>query len=318
MSSAPTFSIIMAAYNATATIREALASAQAQTMRDFELIIVDDGSTDGTGAVVAEYAARDPRIRVISQENAGANAARNRALGEARGRYVTFLDTDDLKLPRYLECAVTAFESEPDAGIAYSDSWILDDRTRRIYRRGYIESQRGPDPPPRDTESLIAALVEDCFFPFSGTSVRGSTLESVGFFDPGIAGTDDLDLFMRIVLAGHGAARIPGRLAVMRRIEGQISGDAAVMLTNLRLTYQKVVDDPATPERVRVRARQRMQELRPGIDVATAPERPRHPLVQRAVDALWRVRLSITWPRAWRVTLPGEIREAFPDLRRSA
>ncbi len=313
---APTFSIIMAAYNAAATIDAAIASAEQQTFSDFELIIVDDGSTDATPQILSTHSAEDSRIRVTRQPNAGANAARNRALGMARGTYVTFLDTDDLKLPSYLARAAETFARHPGAGIAYSDSYILDDRTRRIYRKGYIESQRGPDPPPVSTEAVLAALVNDCFFPFSATAIRKSAIDSTGFFDPSIAGTDDLDLFLRVVLAGYSVARIPGRLAVMRRVDGQISGNPSIMLTNLCATYRKIVDNPAAPTAVRQLAAERIRDVQPLIERASAPVKTRNPLLQRAVDAAWRIRLSITWPRAWRISHPPAIREAFPDLRR--
>jgi glycosyltransferase involved in cell wall biosynthesis len=127
--SEPVFSLIMAAYNAADVIHAAIGSALRQTLTDFELIVVDDGSTDGTGEIVAALAAQDPRIRLLTQANAGANATRNRAISEARGRYVTFLDSDDLKLPGYLG------PSPPGSRRARGPAWPTPTRTSSTTRR---------------------------------------------------------------------------------------------------------------------------------------------------------------------------------------
>lgn len=91
----PFFSIIIPVYNVAPYLRECLDSVLAQTFTNWEVICVDDGSTDGSGAILDEYAARDPRFRVIHQSNAGVSAARNAALGAAIGSWVSFLDADD-------------------------------------------------------------------------------------------------------------------------------------------------------------------------------------------------------------------------------
>jgi teichuronic acid biosynthesis glycosyltransferase TuaG len=99
----PTVSIITPAYNAARFLPEHLAAVQAQTWRDYEHIVVDDGSSDATPDLLAAAAASDERLRVLRQDNAGAHAARNAALAAARGRFIAFLDADDLWLPAKLE-----------------------------------------------------------------------------------------------------------------------------------------------------------------------------------------------------------------------
>ncbi|MDO4569316.1 MAG: glycosyltransferase [Planctomycetia bacterium] len=99
----PIISTIMPVYNVAEYLRESLDSALSQTFSDFELICVDDGSTDSSGAILDEYAARDARIRVVHQKNAGAAGARNTGLDLARGEIVTFLDADDLLAPELYE-----------------------------------------------------------------------------------------------------------------------------------------------------------------------------------------------------------------------
>lgn len=115
MSSAPLFSIVMPSFNSAGTIRESIESIQSQTLASWELIVVDDRSSDATLAIVGEMADRDPRIRVIAQAaNQGPAVARNAGIAASQGRYVSFLDSDDLWLPIKLERQLATFrELEP-------------------------------------------------------------------------------------------------------------------------------------------------------------------------------------------------------------
>ena len=114
----PLVSVVMPAYNAAAVLGRAVASVQAQTLADWELLIADDGSGDGTGGLARAEAARDPRIRVLPlPENRGAAAARNHALAHARGRYIAFLDADDSWLAQKLERQISWMQA---GGIAFS------------------------------------------------------------------------------------------------------------------------------------------------------------------------------------------------------
>ncbi len=110
----PTFSIIVPAFNVAPYLRECLDSVLAQTIADWECICVDDGSTDGSGAILDEYAARDMRFRVIHQANAGVGTARNRALDMVRGEWICFLDGDDVWHRRLLEVLVAGMGKHPD------------------------------------------------------------------------------------------------------------------------------------------------------------------------------------------------------------
>jgi teichuronic acid biosynthesis glycosyltransferase TuaG len=117
---APLVSVITAAYNAEGFIAETIASVQAQSLSDWEMLIADDASSDRTAEIVSTIAAQDPRVRLIRlEQNGGVARARNAALEQARGRYIAFLDSDDLWLPEKLERQI-AFMREHDAAVSYT------------------------------------------------------------------------------------------------------------------------------------------------------------------------------------------------------
>ena len=126
--STPLVSIIVPAFNAGAYLGEALSSLRAQTITDIEIIVVDDGSTDGTGEVARRHASDDPRVRVLTRETPSGKpaCARNQALRVARGRYIAFLDSDDASVPHRLESALHALELT-GARFAFAD-------VRRLYQ----------------------------------------------------------------------------------------------------------------------------------------------------------------------------------------
>ena len=103
-------SVIVPAFDAAADIRQTLNSVLAQTYQEIEVIVVDDGSSDGTSAMVEEFVNRDPRFQLVRQSNAGVGAARNTAIRKARGKYIAPLDADDFWFPEKLEKQVACIE----------------------------------------------------------------------------------------------------------------------------------------------------------------------------------------------------------------
>src|SRR5246127_2844835 len=103
MSNPPAISVVMAVYNSAAVVAEAVDSVLNQTFRDFEFIIIDDGSTDSSGDILRQYAQRDARIRLYAQENCGLIASLNRGCKLAQGRYIARMDADDISLPARFE-----------------------------------------------------------------------------------------------------------------------------------------------------------------------------------------------------------------------
>ncbi|MFZ1618019.1 MAG: glycosyltransferase family 2 protein [Flavobacteriales bacterium] len=151
----PLVSIIMPAYNAAPYILEAIASVQAQSWKNWELIIVNDGSTDGTADRLDQL--KDPRIKVIHQANAGVSAARNAALDKATGAFIAFLDSDDVLPPRSLEARATILQQHPE--VCFADGAVLRlDAASRQLTGMFIPSFHGV---PFDR---LIALSSDCFF----------------------------------------------------------------------------------------------------------------------------------------------------------
>jgi len=125
--SEPAVSVVIPSYNRAAVLGRAINSVIAQTFDDWEIVLVDDGSTDDTDALLARYADRlGPKLRVIRQENAGAAAARNRGIDAARGVFVAFLDSDDEFLPDKLQRQIELFRIRPELGLVYSDYSFVD------------------------------------------------------------------------------------------------------------------------------------------------------------------------------------------------
>jgi glycosyltransferase involved in cell wall biosynthesis len=269
----PACSVVMAAYNAGATIAHSITSVLGQTWRDLELIVIDDGSTDDTAVVADEYAA-DRRVRVHRQANAGPANARNIGIELARGTYVSILDSDDLWLPRYLELMVGALEAAPNAAFAYTRAWVLEHATNRIRRDTW--PVRLPSIPPGDGDALLRALVLENFV-CSSTTIRRDVLSRVGGYDPWVAVAEDYELWLRIAAAGYGATQVDTPLLVRSDRPDSLTKDGLAMCTGKKRAFQRLLTNRLRPE-IRVLAEQglahveRARRLRAGERRATPAE----------------------------------------------
>jgi glycosyltransferase involved in cell wall biosynthesis len=184
----PLISVVIPLYNARDVIRETIESVLAQTCRDYEIVVIDDGSTDASGDVVRSYG---ERIRYIQQPNGGVAQARNRGISAARGRYIALLDHDDLWDPEKLAKQVAVLERQSAAGMVVTDVVHID-------RVGRSMNQLGPAYQPRQD---FARLFVQGFVPTpSATLIRKDLLETVGGFDEQFnsAGMDDHELWTRL------------------------------------------------------------------------------------------------------------------------
>jgi glycosyltransferase involved in cell wall biosynthesis len=298
----PAFSVIVPAYNAAPTIGDTIRSVLNQTVADFELIVVDDGSTDDTSSAVDGFA-RDARLRHVRQPNAGPSAARNRGLAAAHARYVSFLDADDLLLPEYLAVMGETLERS-GAAFAHCDFWILDDRTGNVspWPLGQLELPSNP-------QELLRVLLRRNVVHYA-VAARADAVREVGGFNSALKASEDLELWLRLLANGFGAVRAPGRLCVWRDKGGSLSTQATLMASTLCEVYRIVMDEYDVPSDIRELARMRRNaELR--HLAALSRERP-------FAAALARVRRTLGGlPRRRRRAIPQELAAAFPELARS-
>jgi glycosyltransferase involved in cell wall biosynthesis len=181
----PLVSIIIPTYNRAWIVRDAIDSVLGQTYADFELIVVDDGSTDRTPQILDAYG---DRLRVIRQANQGVSAARNRGIGESSGPLIALLDSDDLWLPGKLSVQVDFFRKHPAALICQTDEiWI---------RNGL---QVNPGKRHRKPSGMIfERSLELCLVSPSAVMFRRELIEKVGLFDESLPACEDYDLWLRV------------------------------------------------------------------------------------------------------------------------
>jgi glycosyltransferase involved in cell wall biosynthesis len=190
------FSVVIPLYNKAGHIQRAIGSVLEQTVQDFELIVVNDGSTDGGETLV--QACADPRLTLIHQHNRGVSAARNRGIEAGRGDYIAFLDADDQWLPDFLETIVHLIDRFPEAA-AYSTSYFVENgRTDRSVKTFKAL-------PPRPWEGIITnyfriAARNGSPMWTSATCLRRDVFEKVGTFPAGVKKGEDLDLWIRVAL----------------------------------------------------------------------------------------------------------------------
>ena len=187
--SQPFFTVVIPVYNRAGPLAEAIASVQAQTCQDFEIVVVDDGSKDDPAATVA--AIDDPRIRFFRQENAGGGAARNRAMEEARGRFIAPLDSDDVFLPHHLATMKALLEGTSNT-VGYARM-----RVDRGGGRVFLKPPRAL----RDGEHMAEYLLCDRgFVPTITVVVETEKARSVRY--SGLRPAEDTDLAIRLFNAG--------------------------------------------------------------------------------------------------------------------
>jgi glycosyltransferase involved in cell wall biosynthesis len=181
----PQVSVIIPTYNRGRVIKEAIDSVLAQDYTEFELIVVDDGSTDHTSDVLDSY--RNV-IKVLSQKNRGVSAARNRGIAEASGKFIAFLDSDDLWLPQKLSTQVEFFNKTPDALICQTEEvWI---------RNGLRVNPKKRHKKP--SGMIFKLSLELCLVSPSAVMIKRSLFDRVGEFDETLPACEDYDLWLRI------------------------------------------------------------------------------------------------------------------------
>lgn len=209
--SAPAVSIIIAARDYGAFLPTAIASVLAQTLRDWECIIVDDASTDDTPVIAQRAAAADPRIRLIRLErNVGVSAARNRGIAEARGRYLQFLDADDAIAPGKLERQARFLDTHPEAALVCSDFFHFTGEPDFSAAGEYRADERLDG----SGDALVRRLLRGNAIRINTALARADAVRALGGFRERFRAVEDWHLWLRIAATGKPFRFLDDRAAI--------------------------------------------------------------------------------------------------------
>lgn len=189
--SRPLVSVIMAAYNAAETIEDSVTSLLQQTFNDFELILIDDGSTDTTLDILENFAAQDNRIKIITQKNTGLTRALNRGMDVALGKYIARQDSDDFSYPQRLEKQVVLMDENHDIVLCGSNC-------DNVYANGMV-SEWGY----RSEQSLKSSLTFKTPFAHSTAMFRSDTARQLGGYDESFITSQDMEFWIRLSQQGR-------------------------------------------------------------------------------------------------------------------
>ena len=183
----PCVSVILPVYNGERYIRQSIESILAQTYQDFELLVIDDGSTDGTAGIVKAY---ENRLRYIRQPNSGASHARNQGIRLSQGKHVAFQDADDLWEPEKLAIQVNFLDRHPDVGLVHCDCEIIDEEGHTIFRSKHSEREEG----------YWRLFQQGHAVGMYSVMLRRELLDKTGLFDEEFpkAGLEDVDFWARL------------------------------------------------------------------------------------------------------------------------
>ena len=236
----PNVSAIIPAFNAERFVGEAILSVLGQTYQDFEITVIDDGSTDLTEEAVRAFD-KEERLKYVRQSNRGPSAARNAGLKVSSGRLIAFLDADDVWLPGKLEAQVQALSSSPQPSVVYSDFGLIDDEGRPLPRTW----MRGPS-----HDSLAADLMFGNVIAGSASSVLlpKEFFRSVGVFDEELWTCEDQDMWRRLAMV-YGFLFLEAVHVLVRVHASQLQGDPAKMAQGRLLHLEKMERD--TPPSLR-------------------------------------------------------------------
>jgi glycosyltransferase involved in cell wall biosynthesis len=320
----PVVSVIIPTRDYAQYLPEAFESVRAQTFADWECVVVDDGSTDETRAILTKWAAEDVRVRFTRQPRRGLSAARNRGLALCRGRYVQFLDADDLLVSTKLERHVEALDRAPEIEIVYGPTRYFDDEDpRRVLRDGLRSDDLGSLRPVSGSGSdVLERLLDANIMTVAAPLVRRSMLGEVGGFDEGLGRLEDWDLWLRCAVAGKRFLFVPSEdpVALIRVHAGSLIDVRTSMLFD-DFARMRARLAPSLGPALRARNQRVLLEAsaEAGIELGLAgePRRGLRLLLPRAISA--RRRRWMIWSLALLIMqLPGGRRliEALRSRRR--
>lgn len=261
----PAVSVVIPAYCASADIVDALDSVFQQTRHDIEVILVNDGSPD-TGELEIAIAPYRHRIRYITQENRGAGVARNTAIALARGRYVAFLDADDLWMPEFLARQVAFLDAHAEVGLVYTDALVSGESP--LAGRRFME--KAPSCGSVTLESLIA---QRCNIILSTVVMRRGPLVHAGGFDETLRCGQDFDLWLRLALRGVRMAYQCVVLAERRVRANGLSGDPLAEIRRPLNVLRRFAAIPGLPASAQAALHVRINALDESLEIELARRR---------------------------------------------
>ncbi|MDJ0690560.1 MAG: glycosyltransferase [Xenococcaceae cyanobacterium MO_188.B32] len=243
-------SVIIPTYNSGRYIEEAIDSVLAQTYTNYEIIVVDDGSTDNTSQIVQAYG---DRVLYWYQENQGVASARNVGIEKAKGELIAFLDADDFFLPEKLAKQVAYFEEDSSLGMTISGWRLVDERGKKIF-----DAELWQYAPQLD---LATAIIHKPARP-SATMLSRYWCQKVNGFNTSLSSAEDLDFLLRLLLMGCEAYWLPEVLTCYRQHFGSLMSGGKTLLKNTETVIEKFFARPDLPENIlKLKERERYQCL---------------------------------------------------------
>jgi glycosyltransferase involved in cell wall biosynthesis len=237
--------VIIPVHNGADYLSRAFDSVRAQTVMPFEVIFVNDGSTDGSAELIDELRVTSEfSTRVLTHENRGQSASRNAAAEVAKGEYLAFLDQDDLWRPRHLEALVAELDENPESGWAYTDFDEID-LSGNIVTRNFMHVAGVT----RELLTVTSILERNCMIIPSASLIRTVALRSVDGFDPELRGYEDDDLFYRLFRAGWRSNIVAESLTAFR-VHANSSSTRGIFRESRLKFFAKLVHD--LPDDVRL------------------------------------------------------------------
>jgi glycosyltransferase involved in cell wall biosynthesis len=233
----PRVSITIPTFNCARFLGRAIDSALAQTYADYEIVVVDDGSTDDTREVLARFG---DKIRYVYQANGGLSSARNLALSHAAGEFVAYLDADDLWYPHRLETQVAFLDAHEECGFVHSDVTIIDEADRVIHQR--FNAENGREVP---QGYCTLNLLRRCHVQIPTVLERRACIERVGNFDGRLKTAQDYLHWIRIAMDGMAVGYIAEPLAMYRRTTSGLSSSPRRVLDDYVIIFEELLADPA-------------------------------------------------------------------------
>ena len=243
----PLISVVIPTYNCSQFIISAIHSVLDQSYENYEIIIVDDGSTDNTKEVLKPYI-EEKKIQYVFQNNLGPSAARNKGIKLSKGEYIAFLDADDLWIPGKLEKQVNFLDNNKNLGLVFSDTSIFDEGG--VISDSFLRLKKNLWKIPTSSDSkngrvflrnIFEDLIEENFIPTKTVLIRKKCIDELGYFDETLFSVEDRDMWLRIAQT-YGVGFINEPLAKKRQHKTNIGSNQQLALESQLRVINKMLE----------------------------------------------------------------------------